>query len=78
MLRSLAVTFVLTALTLVTATDIGSVAFAHGGDHSHMSVVELATHLSASWYHKSTIVAIGLAFALAAVSALLIGKKRAR
>jgi hypothetical protein len=78
MLRSLAVTFVLTALTLVTATDIGSVAFAHGGDHSHMSVVELASHLSANWDHRSTIVAIGGAFALAAALVLLTGKKRAR
>ena len=78
MLRSLAVTFVLTALVLVMATGFGSVAFAHGGDHSLMSVVELATHLSDSWDHRSTIVAIGGAFALAAALVLLTGKKRAR
>ena len=78
MLRSLAVTFVLTALVLVTAAGFGSVAFAHGGDHSHMSVADLATHLSASWDHRSTIVAIGGAFALAAALVLLTGKKRAR
>ena len=77
MLRSLAVTFVLTALVLVTAAGFGSVAFAHGGDHSHMSVVELVTHLSSNWDHRSTIVAIGGAFALAAL-VLLTGKKRAR
>ncbi len=78
MLRSLAVTFVLTALVLVTATGFGSVAFAHGGDHSHMSVVELVTHLSSNWGHRSTIVAIGGAFALGAALVLLTGKKRAR
>jgi hypothetical protein len=43
-----------------------------------MSVADLATHLSASWDHRSTVVAIGGAFALAAALVLLTGKKRAR
>ena len=77
MIRLLAKIMALAALLLVTVGS-GSIVLAHGGDHADMSVVELVTHLSASWDHRSAIVAIGGAFALAAVLVLLTGKKRAR
>jgi hypothetical protein len=75
--RSLATTLALAALSLVIA-GFDSPALAHGGDHAHMSVLELVTHLSASLDHKSAVVAVGGAFALAAALVLLIGKRRAR
>jgi hydrogenase/urease accessory protein HupE len=76
--RSLASTLALAALSLMSVAGFASPAHAHGGDHAHMSVAELVAHLSASLDHKSAMVAIGVAFALATVLALLTGKKRAR
>ena len=76
--RSLVTTLALAALALVIVAGFDSLALAHSGDHAHMSVVELVTHLSASLDHKSGIVAIGGAFALAAALVLLTGKKRGR
>jgi hypothetical protein len=65
-------------LVALASAGLVSPALAHGGDHAHMSVVELVTHLSASLDHKSAIAAIGGAFALAAALVLLIGNRRAR
>ena len=75
MIRLLVKTMALAALLVGT---VGSTAFAHGGDHAHMSLVELETHLSTSFDHTSAIVAVGGAVALAAALVLLTGKKRAR
>ena len=77
MIRLLVKTMALAALLVVTVGS-GSIAFAHGGDHAHMSIAELVTHLSPSFDHKSAIAAIGGAFALAAALVLLTGKKPAR
>ena len=77
MIRLLVKTLALAALLVVIAGPV-SIAFAHTGDHAHMSIVELVTHLSTSFDHKSAIVAFGGAFALAAALVLLTGKKRAR
>jgi hypothetical protein len=77
MIRLLTKTLALAALLVVTVGS-GSIAFAHSGDHAHMSIAELVTHLSTSFDHKTTIVAIGGAFALATVLVLLTGTKRAR
>jgi hypothetical protein len=77
MTRLLVKSMSLAALLVVTVGS-GSIAFAHGGDHAHMSIAELVTHLSTSFDHKSAIVAVGGAFAFAAALVLLTGKKRAR
>ena len=70
--------FTLTSLALLATAGFSSAALAHAGDHSHMSVTELLTHLSASLDHKSTIVAIGAVLAVIAVAAVVMGKKRPR
>ena len=62
----------------VATAGFSSVAFAHGGDHSHMGFVELVTHLSASLDHKSTIIAVGAVFAVIAIAAVVRGRTRAR
>ncbi len=43
-----------------------SAALAHGGDHSHMTIVEAASHLLSSLDHRLTIMAVVLLAAVAA------------
>jgi hypothetical protein len=70
--------FALVSLAAAATAGFAPAAFAHVGDHSHMSVTELVTHLSASLDHRSAIVAIGAVFAVIAVAVVVMRRKRAR
>lgn len=73
--RSIATKFSLAALVAVATIGFSSAAFAHVGDHTHMTVAEIANHLWSSLDHKLTIMAVVLVMALAGASVLLARRK---
>lgn len=64
------------ALAALVLTGLSSAAFAHAGDHSLMTVAEMADHLLSSLDHKLTVMAVVLAMALAGASVLLARRRR--
>jgi type IV secretory pathway VirB2 component (pilin) len=65
----------LAAFTAIAAAAFSTAAFAHAGDHSLMTVAEMANHLLSSLDHRLTIVTVVLAIAAAGVSVLLVCRK---
>ena len=78
MLRTLASRLSFAALIALAVAGSGSAAFAHVGDHSQMTVAEMANHLLSSLDHKYTIMMVVLVMALAGASVLLASRKRWR
>jgi len=73
--RSFASKTSLAVLTAIAVAGFSTAASAHVGDHSHMTVAEMANHLLASLDHKFTIMAVVLVMAVAGASVLLATRK---
>jgi len=65
----------LAALIAPAVVVISPAAFAHAGDHSHMTIAEMANHLWSSLDHELTILAVVLVMVLAGASVLLARRK---
>ena len=76
--RALAPRLSLAVLAILAVAGAGAPAFAHVGDHSRMTIAEMADHLFSSLDHRFAITAVVLVLALAGVSALLAYRKRGR
>ena len=63
------------AAAIAAVTGFGPAASAHVGDHSHMTVPELANHLLSNLDHELAIMVVGLVIALAGASAFLVRRK---
>jgi hypothetical protein len=64
------------ALAALVLTGLSSAAFAHAGDHTQMTIAEMANHLLSSLDHRLAIIAVVLAMALAGASVLLARRRR--
>jgi hydrogenase/urease accessory protein HupE len=63
------------ALTALAIVGFSTSAFAHVGDHSHMTVSQLANHLLTNVDHELAIMVVGLVIALASASVLLVRRQ---
>ena len=66
----------LAALTAIAVTGFSPAAFAHVGEHSHMTVSELANHLLSNLDHRLALMVVVFVIALAGASVLLARRKR--
>jgi ABC-type uncharacterized transport system permease subunit len=78
MLRPLASKLLFWMSMALAVAGSGSAAFAHAGDHSRLTVAEMANHLMSSLDHKYTIMTVVLVMAFTGASVALAYRKRSR
>jgi ABC-type enterochelin transport system permease subunit len=66
----------LAAVTAMAVSGLSTAASAHVGDHSRLTVAELANHLMSSLDHKYTIMTVVLVMAFTGASVVLAYRKR--